>query len=607
MEVVKQIHAFAEELNVDGLKALTPDEQKLINEKVKRLDGLTPFHIVAQSLSSENFDQVFKVIKVLVEYKANVNSEILGVTPFTILLDKIVESKDERVAEILDYIIDSYNHISLKAYPNTEEKMNEILDGLKKPKFAKVLNDIILQGGDLIHTAVKDGFTSCVKRLIDSGAKVDFKNDDVEIGTLLGLACRKGYHEILKLLADVDGIFDKPEPLLSIVVRNLAETSEHAASDYIKCFDFLLNHDKVDKNAVNNFNNTALHYAVVDKNEEAIKKLLEKKAYIGIPNKVDKLPINNIDPEVLERHFDYCITANEKRPGDDEYKITLDYACLVPPEPREPEEPGRKVLVPIEYMGGSKELRYLVQHPLIMSFVFGRWKQFKKFLYLDMFARLFHSFPLAALTAFWPTADSPWAIGLQILIILVTIYLVIKVLFQIGVAGTSFLKSGRNCMTIVQIILTVAILYLSMTQVPDQIKNALYIIGPITIMLVAIEVLILLSFLPYTIITTHMVMLKMASKTLMRGLFFYSIILIALALSFFTLFKNIEIGNTEQNNNTNPLINTLSVMKGEHNVSSIEFGQHFSSIWFLFLMFLSIAVMNMFNGLVAPDVQVRFF
>jgi hypothetical protein len=144
---------------VDGLEALTPNEKNAINEK---LDGLTPLHIVFNSLNLENFDQILQVIKVFIGYKANINisdsdsdSDSDSHTPFSLLLDKLAESWSERDTELLVYIIDSYGD---------EETIKRTLDILEKPNFGEVLKKL-LDSGHLLRSAVKHGSTVCVERI----------------------------------------------------------------------------------------------------------------------------------------------------------------------------------------------------------------------------------------------------------------------------------------------------------------------------------------------------------------------------------------------------------------------------------------------------------
>jgi ankyrin repeat protein len=601
METVKKIHALAKEVNVDGLKALTPNEQKEINTQLK---GLTPFHKVINSLNLGNFDQIFQVIKVFIGYKADINiKDSSGHTPFTLLLDKFAESRDEGGKKLLEHIIASFDDISAGG----EEKIiMRTLDILENPNFCEVKKKVLDRG--LLRSAVKHGSTVGVERLLKMGARADIKGRG-EIQTLLGMACQKGFYKIVKQLAAEKGISDSTDPLLSIVVRNWGETRLDSSSDYKKCFEFLINH-KVDINAKDNWNNTALHYAVRYKNEEAIKTLLENKAHIGTSNLFYAVPISNMYPDILEQFFDSCITDNKKQPGDKEYEIKFDYSCLVPPASE------TKELTPMLHMTKTKELRHLIEHPLVTSFLFLKWRKLYSLFYWNLVFCSIFSFALIAFIAF-PTTDG--TVWMLIPIVFGFIYLLVRAILQLWVSSWDLLVIKDNWMDFLLIILTGCILVES-----DQKKFVTHKFGPITIILVAVELLVMVGYLPFFKISTYMVMLKTVSKSFLDGLLLYSIILTAFAFSFFTMFRTIATADFTQQNTpetgaktddelnwfTSPgiaLVKILVMMTGEFDAGSIKFHQHPSSylMFLLFLFLISIVLWNLLTGLAVSDIQVR--
>lgn len=78
------------------------------------------------------------------------------------------------------------------------------------------------------------------------------------------------------------------------------------------------------------YSNVLLAAAVKYNNKAETLAILGKGAYIGSQNKLTELPITDIDPKILETHFNTCIATNGRRSGDDNYEIRFQYFNLVP-------------------------------------------------------------------------------------------------------------------------------------------------------------------------------------------------------------------------------------------------------------------------------------
>jgi hypothetical protein len=642
-------------------------EPGLVNQKYY---DLTPLHILVDIINTENFLHVFTAIKILLKYNANINSPAINTTfhtPFSLLLKKLVKVKDDRKLELLEYVVGTCPFIDVdtyrkgeartlleKHYPDllhqfkhsnifegfvvnnkdqvlaklmqhlevNEKKFVESLSTLKKDfRYANVVQEI-LQEGVLLEETVNRGLNVSVEELLHMGANISSHGSTY---TPIGIACQRGYWKILKLLSTQPGISFKPDPLLHIVVKNLEGKTMSEACDYYKCFDFLVNNVNIKINDQDESGNTALHYAVRYKNDYAITKLLEKKACISLSNIFKELPIRDIAPHILENYFDSCITTNEERPGDDEFEIRIDYSCLVPPKLTEEKlniPYFSKELLPIQYISATNELKHLVQHPLISSFLFLKWFRLSPIFYANLVAYSIYCVSLVSYIVFCFDADGMVAKLLRILSLLGAAYVLIRELIQFFVAPVNYLKSPENYLEIGLICLTWTILCPTMSDSYDrnEMRTVQHALGAVTIMFVAVELSLLVGSLPFFTISTYMVMLKTVSMSFLRGLGLYSIILVAFAFSFYTLFspKTHETKGSDMVEDTNgdelnkfidpgrAIIKTIIMLTGEFEASSIDFHQNVLSylIFVLFLFFMSIVVLNLLNGLAVSDTQV---
>lgn len=104
--------------------------------------------------------------------------------------------------------------------------------------------------------------------------------------------------------------------------------------DHEQCLDVLIDWDKKVVFQCDEHSKTALHYAVQCKNQEAIKKLLKKGAYIGMDghnhdkNCKKSFNIQNLNPKLLEQHFDSCISIRNEH-------IVIDFKNLIDPPDHE--------------------------------------------------------------------------------------------------------------------------------------------------------------------------------------------------------------------------------------------------------------------------------
>lgn len=499
--------------------------------------------------------------------------------------------------------------------------------------------------------------------------------------TLLILACKKGLplavERMLRLGADINGTIDTPhEPsnpiketcifgnwkvldvllkspkldlkncgaLLSIVVKKIGDQVTNKCN-YEECFRMLLKHQNVDVNQKDLNDCSALHYAIHFKNSRATLELLKHGAYIGVKNKFDQLSISSINPKVLEKHLDSCITTNDARPGDDNFEIQFDYTNLVPIESRECEEKSDDEykksmekcpdeMATIEYMSQSSELRHLIRHPLIASFLFLKWNRlafifYVNFLLCSLFALSTVSYILVCYNE-EPHSKEIKHI-MRCITTVLTIYIAAREISQFTFSPRVYLRSLENYLECALVVLVVLILF---DLCSDEWRRT---VAATTILIIAVEIFLLAGSLPFWSFSTHYVMLKTVTWSFLKSLSLYAIILIAFSLSFFTLLREnpkeekadsqaYKIDVRQQADNApksdedgdddgdlNKFSNLgLSLMKtvvmstGEFDAASINFQNNPWSylVFIAFLFIISTVLLNLLNGLAVSDTQV---
>lgn len=167
-------------------------------------------------------------------------------------------------------------------------------------------------------------------------------------------------------------------------------------------------------NAADVKGSTALHYASRQGDAETVALLLRAGAYIGVRNRFGEPPLADISPKSLEAFLDECVVTNDLLPREDNYEVIFKYGFLAgahsqaPPEPvqvavaveedakrlmggRHPHQDLASETDPLLYMSRSADLRYLLKHPIITSFLYLKWQRIRSFFYVN----------LAFYVAFW--------------------------------------------------------------------------------------------------------------------------------------------------------------------------------------------------------------
>lgn len=645
------INLVAETKNYDNLKALLTANEIDVNVTA---NGITPLMKLCQSVSEENADELYKCIKLLMDSGANPNiPNQQNVTPLIAILNKSDRlSKAERFVELFlkhpqidldsyrngearQLLKESFPHLKLPSgipssdEPVTYEKLRQLLrnemeelflDQIKSANAKDVVDAEKTQDGDLLVTATENGLCQALSALMQLGADVNSGGKKCP----LKVACERGEWKVLQQLLKCDSInlnFSKNNPPLCIVVKKLGEKALTNRCDYHRCFNLLVEDPRIDVNEQDVTGSTALHYAVKYKNETAIRALLKRSAYIGVEDRFKDIPIVDINGEILKKHFDDCITANNLRPGDNNYQIKFDYSNLTPSVTQSGGRHCEEEMLPITYIAKNPELRHLMKHPLVASFLYLKWHRLSPLFYINLFLYFIFSASLIGYSVFCYGHDvAEWANLLWSVSIIGALYVLLRELFQFLTAPKVYFFTIENWIEIAMLVLSG--LVLSDMEFTD--GNRRFVAAAL-ILLLALEFAFLVGALPILSFSTHMVMLKTVFTSLLRSLAFYSIILISFALCFYTLLRPADVGPvtekptgesatnvTQQEEGTfnkfmSPgmaILKTIVMMTGEFDASSIQLESPSNyGIFLLFVIFISIVLFNLLNGLAVSDTQ----
>lgn len=623
--------------------------------------SLSPINYLAESISDANFNELFRCIKLLVIHCADLNiPNRRDITPMLNIL-KNRHLTDANKDAVATFMLDNACNIDLdtnregearkrlaERYPHRElppvrlasdrrwdfnvlisalrnENEGEFVQGLNviaeanEKRRAECLGELftaIDSDETLLIAAIKRDLATAVERMLRLGADINYA---VQKQTPIEYACIFGHYHVLEVLLRSPRVRvnEASTPLASIVVKNIGERVTKKC-DHERCFRQLLARSDIDLNRPDIYNNSPLHYAVKYNNREAILELMQRGAYIGARNYFNKLAICDIHPKTLEKHLDNCITTNGSRRGDDHFEIEFDFTNLVPMSTRHSHkaDAGRCAdeMVPIEYIAESSELKHLVKHPLIASFLFLKWNRLAFVFYVNFLLCMLHTVATVAyvLTCYTEPPDSAaMKHSLFFVSSTLTVYIFVREAFQFICSPYVYLKSLENYMEIVLIVLTV--LVLKGDNFADGTRRT---IGATTILLLAVELYLLAGSLPFWSFSTHYVMLKTVTITFLKSFMLYAIILIAFALSFFTLLRGQRAasGDPAADDDINKFENIgLSIMKtlvmstGEFDAASIDFNSNTWSyiIFVVFLFLVATVLFNLLNGMAVSDTQVK--
>lgn len=416
-----------------------------------------------------------------------------------------------------------------------------------------------------------------------------------------------------------------------------SELCDHNRSFGILLKKSVLTPTELDINRADDKGNTCLHYAAKIGNQEYISHLLDQGAYIGKRNIFGDPPLVDISPKILESHFDKCIKSNGKSTKDVNYEIIFSYDFLCPPKVYKKKDADNQQAQlegqnytpenipetdPLLYISEVPELRHLLKHPVLTSFIHLKWFTIKKYYKVNLAVYMGFWSLLTLYTLVISNSDitdgslanknvtefslqnvssgSQSAAYLGVMVLVFLVALILRELFQFILSPITYLMSLENWLEISLIVLTSVLLLGETSRHNVATRNE---ISAIVILLSWGELILLVGKHPTLAI--HLEMFKRVTKNFLKFLIWYSILIIAFALSFYMVFKN----NDEDNKFIYPslaVFKTIVMLTGEFDTSGLPFLLHpiISHVLFLLFIFLiAIVLVNLLNGLAVSDTQ----
>ncbi|KAL9915859.1 transient receptor potential cation channel family member painless isoform 1-T7 [Glossina fuscipes fuscipes] len=615
---------------------------------------LTPLNSLAKGLNADNVNDVIACLKLLLNYGASPNipdQREMTALHYVVKNRKIDDNKKREIVQLFlerhDLDIDTYRDGELRQLLQhefsdlqlPEIRNNKLIDMevllcyIRAGDMEKFLQhfpeyQLNISDKDNLRNTAQEQYLPLLIECIQKGAHAAFdvllgKNLNVnavwENSNALEVAAIWGnWYALQKLLDHPDLKLRRDDHPLITVICKMSEDPLQAFCDYRKCFYVLIESEKVNINEKDDSGSTPLHYAVKYRNNEAIRELLRRGSYIGARSCFNDLSIDGVSPELLEEHFDNCITSNNRKLGDKNFEIIINYMNLLPrlevSSSKMPVKQLRDEMAPIAFIAKSKEHRHLLQHPLITSYLFLKWHRLSVVFFVNFLMYVFFAVSIITHTILKFRESEYEAVtalfGLFSWIGI--IYMILRECTQMIMSPLCYFRSLANYMELALIGLSIVT-----CSEPTYDKETQRVIAVFTMLLIAIELCLLVGSLPVLSISTHMLMLDAVCRSFLKSFALYSIFVITFSLCFYILFGKPEMNpkeptasnedNGEFNKFTNPLtalIKTIVMLTGEFDAGDLEFDSLYNYLLFLlFVFFMTIVLLNLLNGLAVSDTQ----
>lgn len=369
--------------------------------------------------------------------------------------------------------------------------------------------------------------------------------------------------------------------------------SEDGKVAFGRCVDLLLKYADYDVNEQNDDDYSALHLAVQYNKKAVVQDLLKRGAFIGMQDSMDQPAIANINPKTLKLHFDRCIT------GDD--MIVLNFENLISPSDDYPND-----MEAIKFISNSSELRHLLEHPLIASFLFLKWHRLALLLYVDFVCYFLLSLLTGCVSMYYVTDAAGHMTKMCAFTLVFCIYVAARRLLQIIFCSPHYRQSRDNYVNSVLTVLIVVFLVLFVIAVPLHFHTAT--LAAICIVLITYEFFTLAGTFWHFSIYSEMFIA--VAKSSIKSLQLYAIFLPAFSLLFYILLRDGTEPNDAPDFNKFPtltasMVKTIVMSAGEFDVANIDFDLNAFGVYVFvgFVFLISTVFMNLLNGLAVSDTQ----
>jgi ankyrin repeat protein len=459
-----------------------------------------------------------------------------------------------------------------------------------------------------------------VTLLLDSGADPNTANRLTGF-PLLHATARSGNFELLEVLLKKNKIDASVKDIEERTILHWwARVSERKPGDkhiLENCFNLLLHKYSVTKMDIDFRDisgNTALYIAVESGFRDRAVLLLNKGADIIVFEQVSPM-LSKASKSMLEGILDDCLESNDEPVTSQKCELTYKHQLLEKMLPRMAEGP---------------QLKDLLRHPVAATFLRLKWQHIRKPYFFNV---AFYAIFLLILTAYIlfsentnkPTngyfannTNAPLSFNdrntivkytisdnsslwLWICLMISLVALTIREIFQIYLYGRTYILSLENWLEILLIIAT----FVSCSTLVENMEIKLHF-SVVAIVLGWVELVLLSGRMP--LLSIQLEMLKTVTLTFLRYMTGYVLLLVAFALGFYILFKgSVDLDGTNLFPNLLlSLLKTMVMFAGEFEASNLSFENlPYTShlIFLLFVVLVSIILLNLLNGLAVGDTE----
>lgn len=478
----------------------------------------------------------------------------------------------------------------------------------------------------LLQLAVQLKLETAVKYFLKRGAdpnSTTARNRD----TPLEMAAKRNHHKIFEILLQW-----QTTAITSEIYCHFAAHRGNKIKE--KYFIELLHSPKLNIDLVCKCDNTPLHYAAMLSENEIVLDLLKRGASLVVENKFGEKPIDYIDPRVMTKFIDHCVESKSSVSVYHKKAIlTFNYQFLLKNQ-REPtmessfeeiEDIADNFIQKERFASETEvamtiselpEMRNLLKHPVISSFLYVKWFKIKNFFWIVM---LFHVWCyLSFLNYFYYCSRYDYSQIQATFWIFILSYVA-----YVGFILTRIIvnRGDLNMHLHIYIECCLVILILITLCLPSMVlRKHFSVFG---ILLAAFSLIFWMGYHPK--MSTHVAMLQRVAYNFFKILLCYCILIIAFGISFYILFHNYQIVRLKKNgteiiiaNDTmedensffiNPgtaIFKTFVMMTGEYETSEFKFHQTEASSYIIFLLFvfmISLILMNLLTGVAVTDTE----
>ena len=362
--------------------------------------------------------------------------------------------------------------------------------------------------------------------------------------------------------------------------------------------------DKPDKNK-----ETALKKAAKARNQDLILILLRRGASLRLIYSPNNIVIGGIAPSTLKIFLDECITSsNNVSCNNSNYYLEFNYGFLSDRNHDDICEIGF-----LHNISDSRSMRHLLAHPIFHTFIYLKWKRIAYLYYINVIL-----FTLVLIFVNWYVIDLSkysdatcknlnsvpeyiWILGLFCLF-----YLYIRELMKLIANPGIYFDSWEKVIEIAIIVLLPVLIAIdiSLSTKSTVICQMQHILAGILPLLSWLEWFLLTGRLPF--LSNQVEMLKKVSKSFLKLIMWYSVIVIGFSISFYIIFHENDEGNVDNPFQDIPssLFKSALMMAGEINADNLPFKNVnvLSQLLFMiFVIFVTIVMINLLNGIAVSE------